>query len=510
MPFVLPQSVNSTKRILLEEEETRLAAELSSIRSQMNELAPVGVLPTEILEQIFSICVSWLYLPKKPRYRLAWTQVCRQWRSISFNSPRLWQCIDLADERFAREFLRRSRTAPIAIYSPSPLKVSTEDLRVHAHRLSSIDVFLFPDDMLDLFTSLGLNLPMLSSLSLKIPPVSSTFILETPVPSLRRLSLDCVAVRWDALADLTHLTLRGLCPKFSPSITQLHQIFSRSPLLEYIRLDTIRPDNLDIPDRTLTLPHLRDFIISAKAPVITAILSRMSFVPTTRLQLTCASFDDLRTFFPQGLPFQVPINYLQIEGLRFARHASRFLRANARPWSEELQDMQFTLDSVSCIATPFLSSLPIVLNLSQITFLEFNTGVLLDLSLSSLQNFLLHTPNVHTIRTAFNVLQDLLNLLTQPHPETQLHLLPTLSKISFSKPGDLWWHFSEHWLRSITQCVRNRKAYGCPLQTLEFIKCHGATMSALRELQQIVPDIVITEPFEARRPSSGSLFAGSF
>ncbi|KXN91941.1 hypothetical protein AN958_11326 [Leucoagaricus sp. SymC.cos] len=500
--YVPPHATISTKRILLEEEETRLAAELSSVRSQMNELVPISILPAEILEHIFYVCVSWLYSPKKPKHCLAWTQVCRQWRTISFNSSRLWQCINLADPRFAREFLARSKTAPISIFSPSPLKVASEDLRVHAARLHSIDVFLFPDDMLDLFTSIGPSLPSLTSLSLKIPPVSSTFTLEVPIPSLRRLTLDCVAVRWDTLSDLTHLTLRGLCPKFSPSVSQIHEIFSRSPLLQYVRLDTVRPENLDTPPRTLSLPYLHT--------VITAILSRMCFAPTTRLQLSCASFDDLCTFFPRGLPFRVPINHLQIEGLRFARHASRFLRSNAKPWSEEVQDMQFALDSVSCIATPFLASLPVILNLSQITFLEFNTGVLLDLSLPSLQNFLIHTYSVHTLRIAFNVLQDLLILLTHPNAETKQILLPQLTCVSFSRPGDLWWHFSNHWLRSITQCVKSRKAHGFPLKTLEFIKCHGATIPALRELQSIVPEIVIAEPFEARRLSNGSMFTGSF
>ncbi|KAF5349739.1 hypothetical protein D9756_008895 [Leucocoprinus leucothites] len=320
-------------------------------------------------------------------------------------------------------------------------------------------------------------------------------------------------------------------------------------MLEYIRLDTIRPldtspalpplgDTNDDDDddnhhryRTISLPHLRDFIISAKAPTITAILSPMSLAPTTRLQLSCASFDDLCTFFPRGLPFQVPINYLQIEGLRFARHASRFLRSNARPWSEELQDMQFTLDSVSCIATPFLSSLPIILNLSQITFLEFNTGVLLDLSLPSLQTFLSHTHSVHTLRIAFNVLQDLLTIL-MAHPQSSQNpiLLPHLTTLSFSRPGDLWWHFSDHWLRSITHCVKSRKSHGCPLKRLEFIKCHGATMPAMRELQALVPEIVICEPFQQQqppnpqqhpqqqqqwdvsrtRPVGGALFTGSF
>jgi len=174
--------------------------------------------------------------------------------------------------------------------------------------------------------------------------------------------------------------------------------------------------------------------------------------------------------------------------------------------------MQFALDSVSCIATPFLCSLPVIFNLSQITFLEFNTGVLLDLSLSSLSSFLIHTYNVHTIRIAFNVLQDLLNLLTQPPQQQQQTplLLPNLSLISFSKPGDLWWHFSEHWLRSITHCARSRKAQGFPLKTLEFIKCHGTTPVALAELSQVVPEIVISEPFEPRRPSNASLFTGSF
>ncbi|XP_006458713.1 hypothetical protein AGABI2DRAFT_200536 [Agaricus bisporus var. bisporus H97] len=501
----------ASRRSLLVAEEARLAAQLSAVRCQLNELAPIGVLPTEILEHIFHVCVSWLYRPTKPRYPLAWTQVCRLWRSVSFDSARLWQTIDLADRRYAREFLTRSREAPISFYTTSPLKVSTETLGVHAQRLSSIDVFLFPDDMLQLFSNLGRQLPILSTLSLKIPPVSSTFILETPLPALRRLSLDLVAVPWISLSDLTHLSLRGLRHKFSPSVSQLHHIFSQSPSLEYIRLDAILPDDLQVPHSTtpLLLPHLHDFILSANAPVIAAILSPMSFSPLTRLQLSCASFDDLRTYFPQGLPF---IHHLHIKGLRFARHASRFLRTHAPPWSEDPKDMQFTLDSNSCIATPFLLSLPLILNLSQITFLEFNTGVLLDLSLPALQSFLLHTPNIQILRTAFNVLQDLLTVLTQPHPTTHTYLLPLLHTLSFSKPGDIWWHFAEQWQRAVIVCAKNRKENQVGLRRVEFTKCHGVKVGGMmgEELKGVVEVVVVMEVFEVGKLQSGSLFAGSF
>lgn len=498
MALARPADVH-LRRSVLRAEEVRLATALSAVRTSLNHLSPISWLPTEILEQIFGLCVLWLYGHQKPKSRLAWTQVCRVWRQISFNSGRLWQCIDLCDSRLAHEFLIRSKTAPLSIISSSPLKLCIDNLHSHAERFESIEVYLFPDDVMSLFKNIGTNTVNLTTLSLKIPPISLNLYLDIPFPSVRRLSLDAVAVQWNMCQGLTHLSLRALGAGFSPSVSQLHTIFEASPRLEYIRLEDIAPAiSTTTSDHTIPLCHVREMVIRAKSSVISAILAGISLPSHARLQLGCSLFQDLQSLLPSGIPHHQDKRINPNSTLRLARHATHLLRSGSRPWSEESTETLISLSSTSCVSKPVLSSLHTIIDLSHITTLELGTGVLLDITIHALACFLARTTHLETLRVAFNNIGELFSALSAsplPHASAEV-LCPRLATLSFSKPGDMWWHFSEHWVRPLLACAQARTLRAAPLAKLEFIKCHGICPQAVAQLQHVVAEVVIPEPFE--------------
>lgn len=480
---------------LLLAEESRLADALSAVRTDLNDLAPISALPAEVLEEIFGICVSWLYGHHKPKYRLAWTQVCRNWRHVSLNSTRLWQCIDICDSRLAHEFLIRSGTAPISIISASPLKLCTDNLQPHAERLQSIEVFLFPDDMNDLFTSIGPNLSNLTNLSLKIPPVSTNFVLniQFPLTRLRKLLLDCVAIPWNSCRGLTHLSLRGLGPD-SPSIPQLHDIFEASPQLEYLRLESITPALTDDSLPPVFLPRLRELSITGKAHIIFSLLSSLSLSSTTRLQLTCSVFDDLHSLLPMGRNWGYTSN-AEADTVRLGQRAIRFIRPGACPWTEEPSDFFISLASSSSIPKSVLPHIQSLLDLSHITSLELSTGVIFEIPLNLLTTFLAHLINLESLLVAFNDLEELLHALSSPSnlSDSPLPLCPRLRTMSFSRPGDIWWHFKEQWIPPLLALAKSRHKSSFPLASLEFKQCHDISPEIAEEFKGLVRDINVVE-----------------
>ncbi|KAF8061774.1 hypothetical protein FPV67DRAFT_1422547 [Lyophyllum atratum] len=508
------------KLFVLYAEERRLIEALSTVRTRLNDLAPVSRLPTEVIEDVFGICVSWLYEHRKPEHRLAWTQVCRRWRCISFNAARLWRCIDLCDSRIAHEFLIRSGSAPIHLISTSPSRLCIGDLQNHAERVKSLDVHLFPEDLTNLFSSFGPNLPNLTSLTLKVPPVSTNFILDITarIPRLTRVALDCVSIPWNLCTGLTHLSLRGLGAGFAPSLRQLRSIFESSPNLEHIRLGCISPALLPTSDTPpsatalIPLPYLRELFIAAKAPVILCILSSISLPPTARLQINCSQFDGLRALFPlspSALSMGTGLSTyptLDIRAIRLEREGVRLFPPAARgAWLEDPSDSIISFGSAWPISKHFLPDMPLFFDLSRVTALELGSAVLFDMARGLLVEFLAHLPAVEELRIAFSAsLADLLLALSHPssdasptqltpphpHPHNQIFLCPNLKRISFGRARDeVWWHFGEEWLPSLVALAKARHGAGIPLEALEFTRCHGVAPGVWEEFGGLVGNI---------------------
>ncbi|KAG2021078.1 hypothetical protein CC2G_006342 [Coprinopsis cinerea AmutBmut pab1-1] len=443
----------------------------------------ISRLPLEILERLFALCVSGLYGYSTPRYPLAWAQVCRLWRQVALNSPRLWSTIDLCKPTFARAFVDRSQAAPLSIISNSPLKVDVECLTPHAGRIHSIDVRLFPYDMAKLFEAIHFRTDNITNLTLQLSPLSPGLFLDISLPSVRRLVLSCVAVRWETCRQLTHLSIRGLDSDLSPTLSSLYSIFLNSPYLEYVRLESIIPADIGetLPDTVAPLIHLRALILSAPPAVISSIIHGVEFTSRTRVQLYTSLSEDLHYLFPRGtFPFDSQKDRTATQTVRLARHAAYFLNENAAPWSTSIESIRFSISSSTFASMHVLNSIPSLLNPLLITSIELSTGVLTDIPDFALRWLLSQTRNLESIRIAFNHLAYLLHLLTPlpdtPHePATSAVLCPRLSVMSFNRPGDFWWNFAEHWLQPIFDCVYHRHILGAPLGSLEFYRCHGMT-----------------------------------
>ena len=479
----------------LRAEETCTSAPLSSVVSKLNALSPIFSLPAEILEHIFGFCVSWVYGYEKTKHCLAWTQVCFSWRRISFNSIRLWQLIDLCHSRYANQFLVRSKEAPLSVISTSPLKLTTDNLALHAGRLYSIDVFLLPDDMAHLFSSISGSLTNLIHLSLKIPQTSSALHLDILLPRVRRLALDCITVPWNNCRDLTHLSLRGLDSESCPSIPQMHQLFTQSPYIESIRLENFKPKEILLDDnqtRPFPLLHLKDMIISSEPLTIIAVFSGMLISASCRLQLYFSFSESLQSIFPHGIP-QTKIGHrLDASTIRLSRHSVHFILNKTQRWSEGLSRSLFSISSASHVARHICKSLDYLLDASCLTSLELNTGVLFDIPNHDMHRLLANLTNLEGLSIAFNDLEEILKILSAVQPPPLNLLCPRLVEVSFSK-SDVWCQFGERWLDSIINFARVRQRYSLPIRTLEFFQCNGVCHATVGDLQEIVPLVKISE-----------------
>lgn len=495
-------------------EERRLIEALASVRTKMNEFAPVSTLPTEVLESVFAVCVSWLYEPRKPERRLAWTQVCRRWRCISLNAVRLWQSIDLCDPRLAHEFLLRSASAPLRLISTAPRRLFIQDgLQPLAPRVKSVDVLLFPEEMTELFTSLGPTIPTLTSLSLKVPPVATNFVLpiSASLPRLRQVLLDCVSIPWNLCTNLTHLHLRGLGAGFSPSLLQLLAIIESSPLLQDLRLGCISPQmphSAGPPTHSISLPHLRTLVITAKAPVIHAVLSALTLPPTARLQIGCSQFEGLSALFPPFSKSTTASLYtgLKIGAVRLEREGVRFFppHASAKPWPEEPSDTIVSFGAPWPISKNFLPDVPRFFDLGQVTALELGAAVLFDITHALLVSFLAQLPSLEALRIAFSAsLADLLRALSGPPPGRPF-LCPRLHTISFGRAHDeVWWHFDEEWLPLLLALARARHTALIPLAAVEFTRCHGVSPQMCDDFGALVGRVSVDRRGWKEAPARG-------
>ncbi|KAF5387092.1 hypothetical protein D9615_002056 [Tricholomella constricta] len=479
----------------LRAEETRLLEALSATRTKLNDLMPISALPAEILEEIFGICISRLYGFQKSPHRLALTQVCRRWRFVSLNAARLWRIIDLRNPRLAQESFLRSASAPIHLsaWSPSQLCIEgpyIEGLGSHAERVKSVELNLFPEDMIKLFRNLGPSLPALTDLSLTVPALSTNFILDDLpcLPHLKALTLDCVSIPWHQCVGLTRLSLRGQATGYSPSLTQLRTIFEASPNLEHIRLSCITlalPDVDIAPPRLISLPQLREFNIAAKASVIQSILSDISLSPTTRLHINCSQFDGLDDLLPARLKAMYPLSDIRV--VRLVREGVRLLTSAAAPWSNDPADWKVSFICPHRISErAFSADLPQFFDLSSVNTLELGFA-LNDWMINSLGPFLAQLPNLETLRIAKNDLEYLLDNLS--HSELLCPRLKTLTIGSVESSGG-WGSFGDSCLKPLVLFAKARRSASVPLETVEFVYSDIFTHNARNELEGLVGRVV--------------------
>ncbi|KAF5387087.1 hypothetical protein D9615_002053 [Tricholomella constricta] len=489
--------------------------------------SPIQNLPPELLEEIFDLCASSDLLPDLfrterwlPSLRLAFSQVCCNWRSISLSSPRLWRRIDISFPRLAKEFLTRSGTRSLQVVA-EPLsrgiKLCDEDLKLHAGRITSFDIyFLDRGELVDLFKDLQSDLAGLTTLSLKDDDTiyaGTTFIHLPPLVHVKKLELHNVSIPWHTCSggSLTSLILRGLEPDLL-TVSQLYDIFHCSPKLEYIELKHIWTDPFSRvdgqPPSPASLPHLHKLTLQAPGHFIYDILSGISLPPDTRIEITHTRSDiapDSNDKISSLTPLTRSPSYVlhsELTTLRIGDDMIRLLTEGAQPWSEEPADTRFSFSSDYLHPQFFFHTAhTMFFHLSHFRTLELGKHLISPIPSGYIVEFLAYATNLETLRIARTDLHQLSEALSQPRPPpaavgdgdlgmgTQSRLVcPNLRRILLGYEGR--WPFSEILLRHIVDIARVRHEASIPLAVVELNVKPKGTMKLMEELRRYVARVV--------------------
>ncbi|KAJ7910866.1 hypothetical protein B0H13DRAFT_2011133 [Mycena leptocephala] len=284
-------ALNGERRTAIDEELTSLCARIALLRAERNAIAPISVLPNELLVDIFGDFVEhWVSHRTllEPLEKLM--LVCRDWCDVILASHRLWGTITCdrweSTPKIFKLQLSRSGAAPLRIHiaqlgSPdfAPL------ILANAERVISLDV---AGDK-----SLALSPKDSGEDSMTMDACLPPELLEGRLPRLSRLSLSHIDAHWEFLPPLRSLTLKGGpdSPVTSLTFQVLLGVLRSSPALHTLSLDMMiatgireRYDPVEL--RNLELLFLLDSVGHCED-----LLKSIIFPASTRLRL-----------HPQGIP----------------------------------------------------------------------------------------------------------------------------------------------------------------------------------------------------------------
>ncbi|EPQ57323.1 hypothetical protein GLOTRDRAFT_137673 [Gloeophyllum trabeum ATCC 11539] len=288
--------------------------ELSQLRSQRNELAPVSKLPPEVLAHIFSICSILEPFVIQPPYGTplhSWfkvTQVCKHWREVALNCAPLWHRIEFSAPKWTVEMLRRSKNAPIVVRADltyrTPNFVNTVQQALgEVHRIKELDL-IAPSQMLSrLAGSLSRPAPALESLRLSSQRLSAYMdtiyhvpdtLFQGRAPRLRRLELVNCEIAWTSgfLANLTHLHIDKATTydPGRPTMTQFLNVLRNTPALQSLRLKhaaPLDPESIDEDTPRVDLPNLTKVYIQDFVENTSGILKSLNLADNVKMKLEC-------------------------------------------------------------------------------------------------------------------------------------------------------------------------------------------------------------------------------
>ncbi|TFY65417.1 hypothetical protein EVG20_g5601 [Dentipellis fragilis] len=296
-------------------------ATLMDFVTRYNALAPIHILPVEILCSIF------FYIVHDPRRRparanrrlMCTSAVCNFWRRIILSHPRLWTRINILSSEHASLALERSQNVPIDVnlvcddsrHAPPNWKPVLD----HAARIATLTCSATSSILDSLLGGFPSSLPLMHTLLLKNPDINyepefrgtylfrGTSIARTSMPALRKLTLEGVSLPWTlplfrGLSYL-HVQLDGV--PFFFEFQTFCDVIMACPQLETLRLHNVGPDPTDADSVVLptpiSLPKLHHLELYCLAPqafgCTTRVLSTISTIqPTAIVSITCFVSDE--------------------------------------------------------------------------------------------------------------------------------------------------------------------------------------------------------------------------
>ncbi|KAI0330905.1 hypothetical protein GY45DRAFT_680779 [Cubamyces sp. BRFM 1775] len=290
------------------------------LKGRLNTMTTIARLPPELLSEVFLYVAKAAYEDPRASYNryyhssifYAWvsvTHVCRNWRAIALNTPRLWGHVVVSKKSVVDEMLARSKKAPLFV---SAHVISPEDERSKllksigqdASRLQELRLsgpVRVLQDVLRQFTEPSPALERLI-VSESVPPqywasdTSAPSMFQAQHPSLRYLELSRLIFSWTnsllSSSGVTHLKLVGRLDSQSMLGTFEHLLsaIEQMPRLEVLDLEDAIPrlpddtKTLPTPQRTLSLPRLQRLSLSGNSLDCGNLLNHLSFPSGTRLK----------------------------------------------------------------------------------------------------------------------------------------------------------------------------------------------------------------------------------
>ncbi|KAI0280966.1 hypothetical protein BC826DRAFT_437185 [Russula brevipes] len=284
-----------------------------ALLTHRNTLAPVSVLPPEVLARIFHLVALADAESSRPKMgNLRWigvTHVCRHWRQVALDDSSLWARISgsMMEATWVCEMLARARNAPLSIdlfVTPNAVTLSMFTAHfAHAHefRLRGVVAAYFKHNIRKICS---LEAPALEHFELGANFDSSVTSLRAPffngmAPKLRTFSLSQIRVPWSFIprGQLSQLKITLIArdpitdgPSFGES-KSLIDLLINCPLLEVLVLESCLPQSITRPShvQAIHLPRLSHLSLRGASSRVANLFEILKLPPSTTLRMRCTS-----------------------------------------------------------------------------------------------------------------------------------------------------------------------------------------------------------------------------
>ncbi|KAI0309480.1 hypothetical protein OF83DRAFT_1158460, partial [Amylostereum chailletii] len=299
---------------VLQTKEQIANAALCKMRTEMNALLPISLLPIEVLCQIFALVAATDPVVTDNRYRgypiltrqtRGWirvSHVCRSWREAALGCPTLWTNVPLYSGDFWRDtFLARSRAAAIDVTAPrmgTKWHTTSIILSEHLHRVRNLTAYIPSQDVLDFLSSPA---PLLEHLDIECfsgGPVPLIFpnLFSGDAPRLTSVFVS------ESSSFPAHPTLYANVSKFAisssildpdafhiPSTFDFFSTLQSMSEIAYLQLDGCLPavPGPPWPEHTLHFPHLSHLELQGPISHVSGVLDQIRLSRLCVLRVHC-------------------------------------------------------------------------------------------------------------------------------------------------------------------------------------------------------------------------------
>ncbi|KAI0369209.1 hypothetical protein BV20DRAFT_968410 [Pilatotrama ljubarskyi] len=529
--FPLGQDDHAAQRKALWDQVKAHETRVIELKGCINTMAPISRLPPEILSEVFALVAISDYEAQRrnhygPSHAYKWitlTHVCRIWRTVALNTPRLWSRIVLTKPDVAREVLARSKKAPLWVSATVAYRddarlpildtLMQESSRIKEFRLTGparlvqalSTKWRLPANMLEsMFLSSDVK-PFDRDSFLPTLPLSSDF-LSGQIPRLRRLEIHRITVDWTnplfcpSLKTLIVHARYDTTPKLG-EFSQLLTALENMPLLETLNLNEAIPrlpddaTNLPAVQHAVTLPALRSLDLFSDAIECAKLLRHLSLPHNTRIIVngrTDRGVKDLVQAFGEQLGHSDPPRTARLAPLYSSQIYVKLWRSYTSSTEEGLlsPDAELSLD-----AFPHSRSIQTLVNdatfFSQLhrfevhtTYRNWHWGALFG-RMDELQVLSVIGHPDFDFLPALSVVRDVEGDPVGELPMPHLHTLE-LESVRFGCPHSN--HESE-FLEELLDWLVLRCNYGSPLLKLVLRTCINVEAEAVARLEDIVPHL---------------------